>query len=89
MDPFVELTTELSLLTQQLRVSHIVNEHHQIVRNQMLSPRLFMHCVRYGGAPYLSNFTVGWDNHLRTSCDERQDTSQSPHVQRSSLEDTC
>ena len=59
MDPFVELTTEMSLFTHQLRVSQIVNEHSQRVRSQMLSPQMSMHCVRYGGTPYLRKFNVG------------------------------
>ena len=33
MDPFVELTTEMSLLTEKLRVSQVVNEHYQRVRS--------------------------------------------------------
>ena len=44
--------------------------------------------VLYGGTPYLSNFNIGWDHHSSTAWEERQDTSHSPHVQRSSLEDT-
>ena len=34
------------------------------------------------------NYNVGWDHHSRTSWEERQDSSHSPHIQRSSLEDT-
>ena len=36
----------------------------------------------------MSNFNIRWDNHSRTSWEERQDASHSPHVQISSLEDT-
>ena len=42
MDPFVELTAEMSLITQQLKVSQIVNEHHQRVRNQSAHKCLFV-----------------------------------------------
>ena len=38
--------------------------------------------------PYYRNFNIGWEHHSSTSWEERQDTSHSPHVQRSSLEDT-
>ena len=40
MDPFVELTTKMSLLTQKLRVSQIVNEHHQTMRSQVQNPQI-------------------------------------------------
>ena len=36
----------------------------------------------------MRNFNIRWDNHSSTSWEERQDASHSPHVQRSSLEDT-
>ena len=44
--------------------------------------------VQYGGIPYLNNNNVGWDHHSSASWEERQDTFHSPHVQRSSLEET-
>ena len=88
MDPFVELTTEMSILIQQLRVSQTVDGHHQRVRSQFKNPQMPMHHVQYGGTPYLNNFNIGWDHHSSTSWEEKQDTSHSPHVQRSSLEDT-
>ena len=37
MDPFMDLTIEMSLLTQQLRVSQTANEHHRRVTNQVRS----------------------------------------------------
>ena len=83
----MELTIEMSILTQQLRMSKIDNEHHQRVRSQVWKPRLYMDHVQYGGTPYLKNYNIGWDHHSSTSWEERQDTSHSPHVQRSSLED--
>ena len=55
MDPFVELTIEMSLLIQQLRMGQMTNEHHQRVRN----PQMSMDHVWYGGAPHLSNYNIG------------------------------
>ena len=54
----------------------------------MQSPQIPMHHVRYGGTPYLSNFNIVWDHHSSTSWEDRQDTSHSPDVEKSSLEDT-
>ena len=88
MDPFGELTMEMSLLTQQLRMRQKVNEHHQRVSNQMQSPQMPMCHVRYGGTQYRGNFNIGWDHHSSTSWEEKQDTSHSPHVQISSWKDT-
>ena len=34
------------------------------------------------------SYNVGWDHNSSTSWEERQDGSHSPHIQRSSLEDT-
>ena len=38
MDLFMELTTEMDLLTQQLRLRKKANEHHQRVKNQVWLP---------------------------------------------------
>ena len=84
----MELTTELSLLTQQLRMWQMANEHHQRGRSQVWNPPMSMDHVRCGGTLYLNNNNVRWDHHSSTSWEERQDTFHSPHVQRSSLEET-
>ena len=76
----MELTTELSLLTQQLRMRQMANEHHQRMRSQVWNPHMSIDHVRYGGAPYLNNSNVGWDHHSSTSWEGRQDTFHSPHV---------
>ena len=88
LDPSIDLTAEVSLLTQQLRMRQIPNEYHQRARSQVWNPHMSMDHVRYGGTLYLNSNNVGWDHHLSTSWEERQDNFYSPHVQRSSLEET-
>ena len=48
----MELSTEMALLTEQLRMRQIVNEHHQRVRSQVWNPHMFMNHVQYEGTPY-------------------------------------
>ena len=84
----MELTIELSLLTQQLRMRQMANEYHQRERSQVWNPHMSMDHVRYGGTLYLNSNNVGWGHHLSTSWEERQDTFHFPHVQRLSLEET-
>ena len=53
MDPFMELSIEMTFLTQQLRLRQMANEHHQRVTNQVRSqvwqPYALMDDVQYGG----------------------------------------
>ena len=88
----MELTIELSLLTQQLRMRQMANEHHQRVTNQVRSqvwqPYKSMDHIQYGGRPYLNNQYFGWDHHPNTSWNTSHNTLQTPQVQRSSLEET-
>ena len=76
----MDLTTELSLFTQQLRMRQMTNEHHQRVSNQVWNPHMSIDHVRYGGTPYLSNLNIGWARHLSTSWEERQDAFHSSYV---------
>ena len=88
MDPSTNLTNELFILTHQLRMRKMANEHHQRARSQVRNPHMSTDHVRYRGTPYLSNLNIGWAHHSSPSWEERQDGSHSSHVQRSSLEDT-
>ena len=74
MDHFVELTTEMSLLTLQLRLRQMTNEHYQRVTNQVRNPYMHMAQVLYGGTPYLNNYNSGWQHCLSTSWEESHDT---------------
>ena len=62
----MELSTKMALLTQQLRLRQMVNEHHQRVTNQVRSqvsqPYVSMDDVQYGCNPYLNNHNFGWDD---------------------------
>ena len=51
MDPFMELTTEMALLTQQLAYSQ-----HQRARSQVWNPYISMDQVQCGGNPYLNTY---------------------------------
>ena len=56
MDPFMELSTKLALLTQ-----HLVYSRHQRVRSQVWNPYISMDQVQYGGNPYLNTYCHGPD----------------------------
>ena len=92
MDPFKELTTEISLLNHQLRKRQMANGHHQRVTNQVRSqvwqPYELMDHVQHGSTPYLNNQYFGWDHHPNTSWNTSHNTLQTPQVQISSLEET-
>ena len=92
MDPFIELTNQLALLNQQLRMRQLANEHQRRVKTQVRSqvwqPYASMHYDQYRGSPYLSNHNFGWSPHPNTSWNTSYNTLQSPLVQRSSLEET-
>ena len=51
MHPFMELSTEMTLLTQQLRMRQIANEHHQRVRSQVWNLHMPMNHVQCGAIP--------------------------------------
>ena len=87
MYPFMELTTKMALLTQQLRLKQMANEHHQRVTNQVWQPYVSMDYVQYGGTPYLNNHNFGWDHHSKTSWDTSHNTLKPSQVQRLSLEE--
>ena len=71
MGPFMELSTEMTLLTRQLRLRQMANEYHRRVTNQVRSqvwqPYASMDDVHYGGTPYLNNHNFGWDHYSNTS----------------------
>ena len=85
----MELSTEMALLTQQLRLRQMANEHHRRVTNQVRSqvwqPYASIDDVQYGGTPYLNSHNFGWDHHSNTSWDTSDNNLQSSKVQRSSL----
>ena len=62
----MELSTKMALLTQQLRLRKMVNEHHRRVTNQVRSqvwqPYVSMDDVQYRGNPYLNNHNFGWND---------------------------
>ena len=58
------------------------------MRNQVRQPYASVDYAQYGGTPYLSNHNCGWSPHPNTSWNTSYTTLQTPHVQRSSLEDT-
>ena len=84
----MELTTEMTLFTQQLRMRQIDNVQHQKARSQVWNPHMSMDHVQYGGTSSLNNYNFGWDHHPSTSWEESHNTFHSPQVQRSSLEET-
>ena len=88
----MELTIELSLLTQKLRMWKMANKHHQRVTNQVRSQVWqayeSMDHIQYGRTPYLNNQYFRWDHHLNTSWNTSHNTLQTPQVQRSRSEET-
>ena len=92
MDPFIELTNQLALFNQQLRMRQLANEHQRRVKTQVSSqvwqPYALMNYAQYKGTPYLSNHNFGWNHHPNTSWNTSYNTLQSPLVPRSSLEET-
>ena len=91
MDPFMELSTEMAFLTQQLKLRQMANEHHRRLTNQKRSqvwqPYASIDDVEYGGTSYLNYHNFGWDHHSNTLWDTSHNTLQSPQVQRLSLEE--
>ena len=92
MDPSIDLTTRLSLLTQQLRMRQLANEHQRRVttqvRSQVWQTYASMDYAQYGGNQYLSNHNFGWSPLPNTLWNTSYTTLQTPLVQRSNLEDT-
>ena len=81
MDSFMELSTELTLLTQQL-----AHSRHQRVRSQAWDPYISTNQVQYGGNPYLNTYDSGWQHYLNLSWETSQSTPQPPQEHKSSLE---
>ena len=91
MDPFIELTNQLALLSQQLRIRQLTNQHQRRVttqtRSQVWQPYASMDFAQYGGTPYLNNHNFGWSQHPKTSWNTSYTTLHTPQVQRSNLEE--
>ena len=91
MDPVIELTKQLALFSQQLRMRQLANEHQRRVttqvRSQVWKPYESMDYAQYGGTPYLSNHNFGWSHHLNISWNTSYTTLHTPQVQVSSLEE--
>ena len=91
MDPIIELTNQIALFSQQLRMRLLANEHQgrvtTQVRSQVWQPYASMDYAQYGGTLYLSNHNLGWSHHPNTSWNTSYTTLHTPQVQRSSLEE--
>ena len=78
----MELTIELTLLTQQLDY-----RQHQRERDQVRNPYMSMDHVQYRGNLYLNTYNVGWQHYPNLSWETNQDVSQPPQAKESKLED--
>ena len=91
MDHVIELSNQLALLRQQLRMKQLASEHQRRVtiqvRSQVWQPYALMNYVEYEGTLYLSNHNFGWSQHPNTSWNTTYTTLQTPQVQRSSLDE--
>ena len=91
MDSIIELTQQLPLFSQQIRMRQLANEHQRRVttqvRNQVWKPYASMDYAQYGGTPYLSNQNFGWSHHPNTSWNTSYTILHTPRVQRLSLEE--
>ena len=83
MDSFMELSTELTLLTQQL-----AHSRHQRARSQVWNQYISMDQVQYRGNPYLNTYDSGWQHYPNLPWETSQSTPQPSQRHKSSLEET-
>ena len=89
MYPIIELTNQLTLFSQQLRMKQLANEHQRRVttqvRRQVWQPYASMDYVQCGGPPYWNNYNSGWQHCPNTPWNTSYTMPQTSQVQRSSL----
>ena len=83
MDSFMELSIELTLLTQQL-----AHSRHQTTGSQIWNPYISMNQVQYRGNPYLNTYNSDWQHYPNLSWETSQSTPQHPQGHKSSLKET-
>ena len=67
MDAVIELSTQISLLTQELRRMQLAYGRHQRVASHVWNPYRPMEQVQYVGNPYLNTYQSGWPYHPHLS----------------------
>ena len=87
MDPSIELTNQIVLFSQQLRMRQLANEHQRRATTQVWQPYASMNYAQYVSTPYLSNHNLGCSHHPNTSWNTSYTTLRTRQVQRSSLEE--
>ena len=63
MDAFIELSTQISHLTQQLQMRQQAYGKHQRVASPVWHPNMPLREVQYVGNPYSNTYDSGWPHH--------------------------
>ena len=81
-DLVIENTNQLALLSQQLIMTQLANEHQRRVttkvRGQVWQPYASMDYVQCGGTPYWNNYNSDWQHCPNTSWNTSYTTPHTP-----------
>ena len=86
MEGVIYLSTQISLLTQELQRRQLANDEHQKIPRQGWNPCMPMGQVHYAGSPYLNTYDSGCQYHPYLSWETNQDVPQSSQANESNLE---
>ena len=78
MEIIINLSTQISLLTEELKWRQLANDQHQRVPRQCWNLCMPMGQVQYVGNPYLNTNDSRCQYHSYLSWEKNQDVPQSP-----------
>ena len=87
MEIVINLSTKISLLTQELQRRQLVNDQHQKVSRQGWNSCMPMGQVQYVSNPYLNTYDSGFQYHPYLSWETNQDVPQPLQGKESNLEE--
>ena len=86
MEASIELSTQLTLLSQQLQMRKQAYGRHQRVASPMWHPNMSLREVHYVGNSYLNTYDSGWPHHPYLSWETNEDSPQPPQAKESNLD---
>ena len=87
MEAIIKLSTQISLLTQELKRKQLAYSRHQRVANHFWNPYRPMEQVQYVGNPCLNTYQSGWPHHSHLSWETSQNPPLPPHEELTNLEE--
>ena len=87
MEAFIELSTQLTILTQQLQMRQQSYGWHQRVASPIWHLNMPLREVQYVGNPYLNTYDLGFQHYPHLSWEKNENISQPLQAKELNIED--